>query len=136
MPFERRRCCGAAAVIGAEEDTTMTTDVRNGSLVVATALAILLTATIAAADCTSPTVIPGAGGTVNGTTSGTSALAGTCEPGPTGDAPEAVFQWMPDVSGIATVETCSATETTYDTVVYVRAAGCTDGPELACNDDT
>jgi parallel beta-helix repeat protein len=146
-------------VVEAEGDTMMAIDVENGFGLAATprfgdarhhagsryrralaplvALATLVAAAHSiAADCTSPTVIPAAGGTVTGTTSGTSVLAGTCEPGPTGGAPETVFQWMPEVSGTATVETCSGTATTYDTVLYVRAAGCLDGPELACNDDT
>src|SRR5947207_11955663 len=49
-----------------------------------------------AGDCSSPTVIPAPGGTFSGTTSGTSALAGSC--GRSGESPERVFQWTPTVS--------------------------------------
>src|SRR5437867_2228717 len=59
-----------------------------------------------AGDCSSPTVLPAQGGTLSGTTSGTSALAGSC--GSSGTAPEQVFQWTPAVSGTATIQTCGA----------------------------
>ncbi len=55
-----------------------------------------------AGDCSSPTVIPAPGGTFSGTTSGTSALAGSC--GRSGESPEQVFQWTPTVSGTATIQ--------------------------------
>src|SRR5438128_1277889 len=87
-----------------------------------------------AGDCTSPTVLPAQGGTFGGTTSGTSALAGSC--GSSGTAPEQVFQWTPAVSGTATIQTCGA-GTTFDTVLYLRSGACAGGPEVAagCNDD-
>jgi len=85
-------------------------------------------------DCTSPTVIPAQGGTFSGTTSGTSALAGSC--GSSGISPEQVFQWTPAVSGTATIQTCGAA-TNFDTVLYLRTGTCAGGPEVAagCNDD-
>ena len=77
--------------------------------------------------------IPAAGGTFTGTTTGASTLAGSCAN--TGSAPERVFVWTPATSGLATIQTCNGNETSYDSVVYVRAADCATGPELACNDD-
>src|SRR3989475_819014 len=87
-----------------------------------------------AGDCSSPTVIPAPGGTFSGTTSGTSALAGSC--GSSGDSPERVYQWTPAVSGTATIQTCGA-GTSFDTVLYLRSGVCASGPEVAagCNDD-
>src|SRR5438046_3047364 len=87
-----------------------------------------------AGDCSSPTVLPAQGGTFGGTTSGTSALVGSC--GGSGTAPERVFQWTPAVSGTATIQTCGA-GTTFDTVLYMRSGACASGPEMAagCNDD-
>src|SRR5438094_537774 len=87
-----------------------------------------------AGDCSSPTVIPAPGGTFSGTTSGTSALAGSC--GSSGDSPERVYQWTPTVSGTATIQTCGA-GTSFDTVLYLRSGVCASGPEVAagCNDD-
>src|SRR5438046_2830328 len=88
-----------------------------------------------AGDCSSPTVIPAPGGTFSGTTSGTSALAGSC--GSSGISPEHVYQWTPAVSGMATIQTCGA-GTSFDTVLYLRSGVCASGPEVAagCNDDT
>src|SRR5207247_1248327 len=87
-----------------------------------------------AGDCSSPTVIPAPGGTFSGTTSGTSALAGSC--GRCGGSPERVVQWTPTVSGTATIQTCGA-GTRFDTVLYLRSGVCAGGPEVAagCNDD-
>src|SRR5438093_1031715 len=87
-----------------------------------------------ARSCSSPPVLPAQGGTFGGTTSGTSALAGSC--GSSGTAPEQVFQWTPAVSGTATIQTCGA-GTTFDTVLYLRSGACAGGPEVAagCNDD-
>jgi hypothetical protein len=79
------------------------------------------------------TVIPAQGGTFTGTTTGTSAQNAACVT--TGPAPERIFRWTPAVSGTATIQTCNATSTTYDTVVYVRSGTCT-GPQISCNDDT
>src|SRR6266704_6864853 len=87
-----------------------------------------------AGDCSSPTVLPAQGGTISGTTSGTSALAGSC--GSSGTAPEQVFQWTPAVSGTATIQTCGA-GTNFDTVLYMRSGVCSGGAEVVsgCNDD-
>src|SRR5256886_546015 len=87
-----------------------------------------------AGSCSSPTVLPAQGGTFGGTTSGTSALGGSC--GSSGTAPERVFQWTPAVSGTATIQTCGAA-TTFDTVLYLRSGACATGSEVAagCNDD-
>ena len=83
--------------------------------------------------CGAPIVIPAAGGVMTGTTSGASAVQGTC--GVSAPSPEIVYQWTPAASGTASVSTCSTTVTRYDTIVYLRNGGCT-GTELACNDDT
>jgi hypothetical protein len=37
---------------------------------------------------------------------------------------------------VATILTCSTTQTTFDTVLYVRRGTCTSGTEVSCNDDT
>jgi hypothetical protein len=79
-------------------------------------------------------VIPTEGGAFRGSTTGTSALAGTC--GYTKEAPERVFQWTAPRAGVATIQTCSATTTNFDTVLYVRQTSCDSGTELSCNDDT
>ncbi len=39
------------------------------------------------------------------------------------------------MSGTAAIDTCNPA-TSFDTVVYMRTAGCTSGTELACDDDT
>src|SRR5262249_31641191 len=83
--------------------------------------------------CAGVTDVPAEGGIVNGTTSGTSAQAGTCA-AQSGAAPDQMFRWTPLTSGTATVSTCGA-GTAFDTVLYVRQGSCT-GPEIACNDDT
>src|SRR6266480_398944 len=87
-----------------------------------------------AGDCSSPTVVPAQGGTFSGTTSGASALAGSC--GNSEGSSEQVFRWTPTVSGTATIQTCGA-GTTFDTVLYLRSGACASGPEMAagCNDD-
>src|SRR5206468_3123004 len=87
-----------------------------------------------AGDCSNPTVIPAQGGTISGTTSGTSALVGSsCS---SRISHERVYQWTPAVSGTATIQTCGA-GTTFDTVLYLRSGACAGGPEMAagCNDD-
>jgi len=68
------------------------------------------------------------------TTTGTSADEGSCAT--TNNSPEYVFSWVPAESGTATLSTCDATETQFNTVVYVREALCVSGAELTCNDDT
>ena len=83
--------------------------------------------------CTTPVVIPAAGGVVDGTTSGGSTQSGTCAN--TGSAPEKVFQWTPSVSGAATIQTCAASNTNFDTVLYLRTGSCQSGGEVTCNDD-
>src|SRR5436309_9493734 len=85
--------------------------------------------------CSSPIVLPAAGGTVSGATSGTSSLVGSC--GSSGTSPERAYQWTPAVSGTATIQTSGA-GTTFDTVLYLRSGVCSGGPEVAagCNDDT
>ncbi len=84
--------------------------------------------------CGAATTIAAAGGTFTGTTTGASTLAGTCAD--TTGAPERVFRWVPSTSGLATIETCSSTGTSFDTVVYVRRSTCATGTQIACNDDT
>ena len=55
---------------------------------------------------------------------------------PPGGAPERVYQWTPNVSGMATIQTCGA-GTNFDTVLYIRNSPCATGSELpgGCNDD-
>jgi hypothetical protein len=75
--------------------------------------------------------LPAAGGVFPGTTGGTDTDAGTCGT-PTGA--EAVFRWVPNLSGTATISTCGA-GTTFDTVLYVRDTACGTGTEIGCNDN-
>jgi len=84
--------------------------------------------------CAAPIVLPAQGGTFSGATSGASQQAGTCAA--TGSAPDVVYQWTPAVSGTATIQTCSTTQTTFDTVLYLRQGNCASGTQVACNDDT
>lgn len=77
-------------------------------------------------------VVPAAGGTFDGVTSGASAFNGTCSVST--NSPERVYQWTPAVSGAAVIATCGGT-TSYDTALYVRNGSCT-GPQVSCNDDT
>lgn len=88
--------------------------------------------TIAAGPCGAPIILPPDGGIVHGTTTGSSQLAGSCNI--SNNSPEVVYSWTPARSGQATIETCSTTETTFDTVVYLRDV--CGGPDLVCNDDT
>jgi len=92
------------------------------------------TTTPGSGGCSSPITIPAGGGTFTGATSGSSTLAGSC--GSTGSAPEGVYQWTPDASGTATIQTCGA-GTNFDTVLYIRNSPCATGSELpgGCNDD-
>ncbi|MCC6765942.1 MAG: hypothetical protein IT293_14890 [Deltaproteobacteria bacterium] len=80
--------------------------------------------------CSAATVIPAAGGTFPGTTSGSSQMNATCGGSA---APEQVFQWTPAVSGLARLSLCGSG---YDTVLYVRSGLCETGPQVACNDDS
>ena len=82
--------------------------------------------------CALAGVIPAGGGTVSGTTSGTSTQAGTCAT--SANSPENVYQWTPNATGTWTLSTCG-TATLFDTVVYVRGGTCS-GSQLVCNDDT
>ena len=89
--------------------------------------------TPATGTCAHPIALPAGGGTFTDTTlGGSNALAGSCAT--SSNAPERVFAWTPATSGHATVSTCGADLTSYDTVLYVRAATCA-APDLACNDD-
>ncbi len=81
--------------------------------------------------CTSPLVVAGSGGSYFGSITGVSGLQGTCG----GAGPERVFQWTPERSGMATIQTCGI-GSDFDTVLYVRAADCHRGTEVACDDDT
>jgi Protein of unknown function (DUF1566) len=108
--------------------TTSTTSTTTTSTTTSTATST----TVPGSACNNATVIPAGGGTFTATTSGTSTLAGTC--GSSGSSPEKVFQWTPSLSGPATLETCGS-GTTYDSVLYLRAASCATGAEVQCNDD-
>jgi len=67
------------------------------------------------------------------TTGAASALTASCAP--SGTAPEIVYVWTPAKTGTATIQTCSATDTDFDTVLYVRLS-CAAPPDFACNNDT
>ncbi len=112
--------------------TTSTSATAPPSSTTTTAPISTTTTTQPAGTCASPIVIPPQGGTLVGTTAGSSALTG-CKSA-TSTAPEKVYRWTPAASGTATLSTCNAA-TTFDTVVYVRSASCA-GTQLACNDDT
>src|SRR2546427_299495 len=71
--------------------TTSTPAVPTTTTTTSTTTTSTTTTTVPAGACSSPTVIPAAGGTFTGTTSGASGLAGSC--GSTATAPERVFQW-------------------------------------------
>jgi lysyl oxidase len=106
-------------------------ELNEGNNVISTAVTIANPALDA---CSTPTVIPAAGGVLTGSTSGTSTQSGTCAT--TSLAPEKVFQWTPSTSGTATIQTCGASGTTFDTVLYMRSGSCQTGSQVACNDDT
>jgi len=115
--------------------TTTTTTTATTPITTTTTSTTMSTAsstTVPGSACNNATVIPAGGGTFTATTSGTSTLAGTC--GSSGSSPEKVFQWTPSLSGPATIETCGS-GTTYDSVLYLRAASCATGAEVQCNDD-
>ena len=119
---------GAAYVRAVRDATASTTTTSTTSTTTSTASST----TVPGSACNNATVIPAGGGTFTATTSGTSTLAGTC--GSSGSSPEKVFQWTPSLSGPATIETCGS-GTTYDSVLYLRAASCATGAEVQCNDD-
>jgi hypothetical protein len=113
--------------------TTSTTTTSPATSTTTTPATTSTTSTIAATPCGPATVVPAQGGSFTGVTSGPSAQSAACAS--TGSAPERVFQWTPAVSGVATISTCSATATTFDTVLYLRDSVCS-ATQLACNDDT
>jgi RHS repeat-associated protein len=80
--------------------------------------------------------IPPEGGVVSGTTSGSSQFGLTIETCGQSHAagPEHVYAWTPTVSGQTVITTCSS-NTTFDTVLYIKEANTTSEP-LACDDDT
>jgi hypothetical protein len=79
-------------------------------------------------------LLPSTGGSVSGTTSGTSRYSGACATSGSSTAPDVIYQFTPTKSGTATFHTCSAM-TKFDTVLYVKTAAM-GGSELACADDT
>jgi RHS repeat-associated protein len=78
--------------------------------------------------------VPSQGGTISGTTAGSSNF----EPASCGNgcssAPEHVYAWTPSLSGEATISTCGS-GSHYDTLLYVATAANGSG-QVACNDDT
>src|SRR5579862_9275312 len=81
------------------------------------------------AACDMPTAIPVEGGTFVGSTSGASTLIGSCGGF---NAPEAVFQWVPSLTGVADISTYGSD---FDTVLYIRSGDCSAGAESDCNDN-
>ncbi len=124
--FGRSDGKSGAAYVRAVRDATASTTTTSTTTSTATST------TVPGSACNNATVIPAGGGTFTATTSGASTLAGTC--GSSGSSPEKVFQWTPSLSGPATIETCGS-GTTYDSVLYLRAASCATGAEVQCNDD-
>jgi len=89
--------------------------------------------TIPAGACGNVSTLRPGGGVFTGSTLGApSLLSASC--GGSG-SPERVYRWVPQTSGTATAETCSATGTSFDTVLHVRSGACPSGPVVACNDD-
>lgn len=83
--------------------------------------------------CKAPVIdLPPEGGSFTGTTTGASAYSGSCNT--SNNSPEIVYRWTPARSGTATIETCDAVATTFDTVMYLKRGSC-DAPEWLCNDD-
>src|SRR5205807_8318535 len=112
--------------------TTTAPPTTTTTTTTSTTMSTASSTTVPGSACNNATVIPAGGGTFTATTSGASTLAGTC--GSSGSSPEKVFQWTPSLSGPATIETCGS-GTTYDSVLYLRAASCATGAEVQCNDD-
>lgn len=81
--------------------------------------------------CAAPQVVPAAGGTFTGATSGTGTQSGACAA--TSASPEKVYAWTPTTSGVATIQTCGSA---FDTALYVRGDTCQGGTQLACNDNS
>lgn len=87
--------------------------------------------------------VPSAGGAktfTDTTTGGTNVLGGGCAASDGTDAREIVYEWTPDKTGSATIETCNATLTKFDTVIYARDAcplPVSAGNEItnSCNND-
>src|SRR5947208_855784 len=127
--FGRSGGKSSAAYVRAVRDATASTTTTSTT---STTTSTASSTTVPGSACNNATVIPAGGGTFTATTSGTSTLAGTC--GSSGSSPEKVFQWTPSLSGPATIETCGS-GTTYDSVLYLRAASCATGAEVQCNDD-
>ena len=73
------------------------------------------------------------------TTGGTNSLNGSCAASDNATATEVVYEWTPDKTGTATIETCNAVLTKYDTVIYARDACPLTGPSTeitnSCNND-
>jgi hypothetical protein len=80
--------------------------------------------------CSVPTEVPARGGTFTGTTSGFSTVDGCAH---TNTAPEHVFRWTPDYSGMATFDTCGSN---FDTVLYLQHRCGLAGNNGGCNDDS
>jgi hypothetical protein len=81
--------------------------------------------------CPIPTTIPPAGGAINGTNVGGTAVLEACF-GPT-NGRERTFEWTPATSGTATISLCGGAS--YDTIVSIRTGDC-HAPVLACDDDS
>jgi hypothetical protein len=79
--------------------------------------------------CSLPIPVPASGGLVNvDTTIGANNFSSMCGGS---DAREIILRWTPDVSGIATVNTCLST--TFATVLYMRQTDCAAGSNLTCS---
>lgn len=79
--------------------------------------------------CGSAVVIPEAGGTFAGTTSGASTRTSACG----GTGPERIYSWTPSASGLAKISTCGSD---FDTVLHVHTGACAGGPAVTCNNDS
>lgn len=93
-----------------------------------------VTAPTPAPPAPTPDVIPSSGGTVTGTTSGTSLYSGTCAAAATASAPDHAYSWVAPKSGTAKFTTCGTSSGGFDTVLYV--GGTLGGSNVGCNDDS
>jgi len=83
--------------------------------------------------CANRIVIPAEGGAFTGSIAESgSTAAGSC--GLADVSSEQVFEWTPNTSGTATIQTCGGV-TNFDSIVYVRVTKCETGVEIGCNDD-
>ncbi len=125
-------CCPVGCTIGSDIDCVPPTPTPTPTPTRTPTLTPTPTVTATPELCNDITIIPAAGGTFTGATSGASLMAGSCGSG-TSFSPEAVYEWTPAQTGLAEITTCGGT-TNFDTVLYVQST--CGGSQIACNDDS